>query len=580
MSSLQRALLALGVVGFVAGALPLALALGMPEGHQRLLLAIFGPLTGWAFIGAGIYAWLRRPENRVGALMTALGFAACLAALRVATEPAVFIAGLLAIALQYAVLYHLLVAFPTGTLQTGFERIVVGIGYFSALVVHPVQVLFQDTAAQGLPENPLLVASERDVVAALSDFRFWLGIALLVPLAVILARRWRTAGDAQRRALAPVLISGGLVMGLLGVWYAAVLAEASSDLQEALEEARVVLLALVPFAFLAGLLRSRVAGATAVSELVTRLGDPSDRRHGLRDALADALGDRSLMLAYWLPERGEYVDSDGRPFELPGPGSGRTCTAVESNGDRVAVIVHDAALENERELVRTVGAAASLTLENERLDAELRAKVEELRVSRVRIVDSGDAARRRLERDLHDGAQQRLVSLALSLAMLQPRVESDPEAMRELELARSELDQALEELRELARGIHPSVLSDQGIDAALQGLASRANVPVELEICGGDRLPERVEAAAYFVVAEALTNVAKYARATRARVEVSRQDGLVRVEIADDGVGGADPAKGSGLRGLEDRVAALEGRLEIDSPPGGGTTVIATIPCP
>ena len=142
----------------------------MPEGHQRLLLAIFGPLTGWAFIGAGIYAWLRRPENRVGALMTALGFAACLAALRVATEPAVFIAGLLAIALQYAVLYHLLVAFPTGTLQTGFERVVVGIGYFSALVVHPVQVLFQDTAAQGLPENPLLVASERDVVAALSDF--------------------------------------------------------------------------------------------------------------------------------------------------------------------------------------------------------------------------------------------------------------------------------------------------------------------------------------------------------------------------------------------------------------------------
>ena len=298
-------------------------------------------------------------------------------------------------------------------------------------------------------------------------------------------------------------------MGLLGVWYAAVLAEASSELQEALEEARVVLLALVPFAFLAGLLRSRVAGATAVSELVTRLGDPSDRRHGLRDALADALGDRSLMLAYWLPERGEYVDSDGRPFELPGPGSGRTCTAVESNGDRVAVIVHDAALENERELVRTVGAAASLTLENERLDAELRAKVEELRVSRVRIVDSGDAARRRLERDLHDGAQQRLVSLALGLAMLQPRVESDPEAMRELDLARSELDQALEELRELARGIHPSVLSDQGIDAALQGLASRANVPVELEICGGDRLPERVEAAAYFVVAEALTNVAQ-----------------------------------------------------------------------
>jgi signal transduction histidine kinase len=579
MSSLRRALLALGAVGFVAGAVPLALALAEPQGHQRTLLAVFGPLTGWAFIGTGIFAWLRRPDNRVGALMTALGFAACLAALRVATDPWVFITGLLFIALQYAVLYHLLVAFPTGILATPVERLLVGLGYLSAVVAHPVQVLFQDTGLQGLPDNPLLIASEPDLASNLSRARFWLGLILLAALAVILVRRWRAAGGAQRRALAPVLASGGLVMGLLGVWYIAVLAEAATDLQEALEEARVVVLASVPFAFLAGLLRSRVAGASAVSELVARLGGAGGTPGGLRDALADALGDPSLALAYWLPESGEYVDADGRHFELPTEDSSRICTPVESRGSRVAAIVHDGSLENERELVRAAGAAASLRLENERLDAELRAKVEELRASRARIVESSDATRRRIERDLHDGAQQRLVSLALSLGMLRSRLERDPEALRELDAARRELDQGLEELRELARGIHPSVLWDRGLEAALEGLAQRAPLPVEFSATTrGARLPDQVESAAYFVVAEALTNVARYSHATHARVEVIREDGLVRIEIADDGVGGADPSRGSGLRGLLDRLAAVDGRLEIESEPQRGTTIRATIP--
>jgi signal transduction histidine kinase len=214
-----------------------------------------------------------------------------------------------------------------------------------------------------------------------------------------------------------------------------------------------------------------------------------------------------------------------------------------------------------------------------RLGTELRAKIEELSASRTRIVESGDAARRRLERDLHDGAQQRLVSLALSLRILRSRVDGDPEAMRELEAARNELEQALEELRELARGIHPSVLSDRGLDAAVEGLAHRAPLPVEVEGTAGERLPDRVESAAYFVVAEALTNVAKYAQATYARVNVARDDGQVLVEVSDDGVGGANATTGSGLRGLIDRVSALGGRLEVDSEPGRGTTVRAAIPC-
>jgi signal transduction histidine kinase len=577
MTSLRRALLLLGILGFVAGGVPLALALGEEGGHQRELIAVFGPLTGWAFVGTGIYAWLRRPESRFGALMTAVGFSACLAALRVSTEPWVFITGLLFITSQWALLYHMLLAFPGGTLRGTVDRLLVAGMYVNSLVLHPIQVTFQDTTRLGLPENPVLIDANREASVTLSEIRFWFALALIAALVVVLVRRWTAAGAAQRRVLTPVLVSGGLVMALLGVWYGALLAEPDVDVVQWLEDTRYVVLASVPFAFLAGLLQSRVAGATAVSELVARLGD-ARVRGPVCEALAEALEPTPLDLVFRVPDGG-FVDSAGRRTELPAPGSRRQATPIEQDGEVVAMIVHDAALGDQRELVRAVAAASEMALENERLGAELRGKIDELSASRRRIVESGDAARRRLERDLHDGAQQRLVSLALSLRILRQKVEDDPEALDELETARTELEHALEELRELARGIHPSILSDRGLPAALDGLAHRAPIPVELESTPEERLPERVESAAYFVVAEALTNVAKYARATHASVNVFRNDGHVRVEVADDGVGGADPRTGSGLAGLVDRVAALGGELEVESPPGGGTTIRAEIPC-
>jgi signal transduction histidine kinase len=295
--------------------------------------------------------------------------------------------------------------------------------------------------------------------------------------------------------------------------------------------------------------------------------------------LAEALGDPSLELAYWLPALDQWVDAAGEPFLLPTADPGRACTPVEHGGERVAMLVHVASVAEERELVRAVGAAAALALENERLDAELRASVQELRASRVRIVESADAARRRIERDLHDGAQQQLVTLALALRAARSRLERDPkEAGALLDAAAHDLDAAIRELRELARGIHPAVLSDRGLRAALEALAQRAPLPVEVEIRLEHRLPEQVEAAAYYVVAEAITNVAKYAQASHASVAVRRANGTATVIVRDDGVGGADPTRGSGLRGLAARVEALNGRLEIDSPPEGGTRVTAEIP--
>ena len=234
---------------------------------------------------------------------------------------------------------------------------------------------------------------------------------------------------------------------------------------------------------------------------------------------------------------------------------------------------------DDPEPAREAEPAAALALENERLNAELRATVKELRASRARVIEAGLAERRELERDLHDGAQQRLVSLTLGLRTIEDRLD-DPSSARELlKMASRELEAALGELRELARGIHPAVLSERGLDAALETLAGRAPLPVRVKATIGERLSEPVELAVYFVVSEALTNVAKYARASQATVRATRRDGRVFVEVSDDGVGGADPSKGSGLNGLADRISALEGKLKVRSEHQQGTVLRAEIPC-
>ena len=297
----------------------------------------------------------------------------------------------------------------------------------------------------------------------------------------------------------------------------------------------------------------------------------------IRELLAERMGDRTLSIAYWLPDRETFVDESGRQVELPAPGSGRTWTAVEHEGRRVAAIIHDAELDASPELVNAAAAAAALALDNERLKADLRARVEDLRISRARIVDAADAARRRLERDLHDGAQQQLVSLALDLRVLRARLK-ETDAVDLVEEISGKLSVALAELRELARGIHPAILTDRGLGPAVQGLADRVPLPVEVDVELAERPSAAVEAAAYFVVAEALTNIARYAKAHEARVHIARDGDVLTVEVSDDGVGGARVDAGTGLRGLQDRLAALDGRLTIASRPGEGTRLRATLP--
>ena len=314
--------------------------------------------------------------------------------------------------------------------------------------------------------------------------------------------------------------------------------------------------------------------ALARSLLVTALpaGAP------VRETLAQSLGDRTLSIAYWLPDRESFVDERGRPVPLPEPGSDRTWTAVDYEGHRVAAIIHDASLEASAELVQAAAAAASLALDNERLKADLRARVAELRASRVRIVEASNSARRRLERDLHDGAQQQLVALAVDLRILRGRVGESAEAIELIDGMEEKLAAALDELRELARGIHPGILTDRGLAAALDALASRAPLDVRCDIDLPQRPPPSVEAVGYFVAAEALTNVLKYAKAQRLTIRAVQEEENIVIELEDDGVGGADERRGSGLQGLRDRVGALDGTLFVDSPLGRGTVVRARIP--
>ncbi len=570
--SLQRVLGGLAVLGLVACVVPLVLAIRSVGGHHRDLIAVFGPLIGGASIGTGLRAWQRRPENRFGALLVAMGFTYCLSGLIVTTDPWPFIAGLALIALPYAILFHILLAFPSGRLSTRPDRALAAAMYLTATAFWWACMAVEDTGAFGLPANPLLITDQPELFDVLSRTRLGVVAVLIAILGVVIVRRWTGATRPQRRALTLVYASGGLVLALYAVWSVlGVLGVATG--QETLERARVIALATVPFAFLAGLLRSRVVGASAVNELVARLGAGGS---DLQGALADALRDPSLALAYWLPERGEWVDAGGDVVTLP---DATRCTPVERDGRPIAMLLHDPSLAEEPELVQAVGGAAALALENERLTAELRATVSELRASRARIVESADAARRKIERDLHDGAQQRLVALALSLRLARGRLDDDAEAAKELlDGAAQNLDDAIRELRELARGIHPAVLSDRGLGSALEALAARMPLPIEITAVPDERLPAPVEAAAYFVVAEAITNVARYADASHAAVDLRCENGALVVEVSDDGIGGADPGNGSGLRGLSDRIAALDGRLEVTSPVGHGTTVRAVIP--
>jgi signal transduction histidine kinase len=585
LKSLRSALIFIGFAGIVFGLLMMVVIFTSDRDSTPEIDAAVTLLPSWSFIGTGLFAWWRRPNNRSGSLMVLIGFAWLLIPMSVSNVTALFAVGLLTANIAWVLFAQLLLVFPGGRIETKSHRTLLTLLWIDAILFPIITVMVSGPQlpydrCEDCPPNPLDVTNNLGLARVFDSLTSIFAVLLLIVLVAMLIRRYRSYGSVGRDAIRPVLGAGALMVLTLGLLVFVQALNVPESVSQTLFLITVVLMSAVPFTFLFGLLRSRFSSAGAVSELIATLGDSTARNLDIRDALAEALGDPTLQFLYWLPERQSYVDDAGQAVELPERNSGRGWSSVEHDGDLIAAIVFDDSLEDNDQLIRATGSAAALALRNQRLEAELRANVEELRASRMRIVQTSDAARRELERNLHDGAQQHLVSMALTLRMATDKIDTDPAAARELlTQASTDLSDATTELRELARGIHPAILTDRGLAAALDALASRSVVPVELGEVPEVRLPQPVESAAYFVVAEALTNVARYSQATKASVSVARNNGNAVIEISDDGIGGADINGGTGLRGLQDRVAALDGKLTIESPAGSGTKVRALFPC-
>ena len=524
------------------------------------------------YVLVGLIAWVRRPESRFGALMVAVGFAMGLSTLQFAHADILFTIGAAFDLVPAALFLHVYLAFPDGSLRSAVERGLVAVTY---AVTIGLQIVKMTLGTFG-PHNLLGISEQSGAAEAVQKVQLLVLSAILLGGIGALALRRRTAGKLPRRSLALMVDFFALGLVLEAILFVVGAFDTFGVAFQPVQRATLVVIGICPFAFLIGLLDARLA-RSAVGDLMVELRAdlaPAD----LRVALARALRDPSLTLAYWLPDFQSYVDLDGRSVHVPAR-DGRATKLIDRGSVRVAALLHDRALDDERDLLDGVTAAAGIALENARLHAELRAHLEELRESRARVIDAGQKERQRLERNLHDGAQQRLIALSLELSMLEERLSADPDTQVRLDQARGEIALSLEELRDVARGIHPAVLSGHGLEIALESIVARAPLPVRLRVAFDGRLDEPLEVAAYYVVSESLANIGKHAEATSATVDVARMDGQIVVEVVDNGIGGADTERGTGLRGLADRVEALGGRLRVWTPAGGGTRVKAEIPC-
>jgi signal transduction histidine kinase len=566
---------AIGIAGCAAAAISFVLTLagegvGVELG-EPLVVALLTSVITLSYVLCGVFAWRQRPASRFGPLMVAAGFVHFISTLVWAHSAALYTIGQTLDLAAPVVFLHVFLAFPDGRLKGRPERFLVVTAYTTAFGLELVRMFLGGFGPLNLLEG-YVDPSAGEVVRKVQLTA--VSLCCLAGIVLLAVRRWQSGRPLRRF---PWLLVDAFGLALVMIAFLFLSLAYGGPWIAQIRWATFVAVALAPVVFLFGLLYARLA-RSALADLMVELKQelaPAD----LRDALARTLRDPSLELAFWLPEFDTYADVEGRPLDIADLGRGRATTLIEWKGERVAALLHDPSLEDEPELLSAVNAAAGIAVENGRLQAELRARLQELRGSRARLVDAGQKERQRLERNLHDGAQQRLIALSLELSRLERRFEADTDVTVNLKRARGEIALSLEELRDVARGLHPAVLSGHGLQVALESVAARAPLPVRLTVRLEGRLQEQLEVAAYYVVSESLVNVARHARASRATVDIGRENGHVIVEVVDDGVGGADTERGSGLRGLADRVEALGGRLRVWTPHGGGTRVKAEIPC-
>jgi signal transduction histidine kinase len=560
-------------VAVAAAAAVLPVVVGPSEPPLQIVRHV---AIGVAWTSAGLVAAWQRPGNRIGPLMIAFGFLWYVNDINFWKAAFPFTVAELLANLYLAVGAHVLVAFPSGRLSTRLERVVVALAYVDALVIANLNTPFWDPGMHGCtdcPHNLVLVHASRSMADAADLLANIVAAVVAAGIVVVLLERWRGSTPAARRVLTPVLWAGGLLAVTQGLY-----AFENGDNDSLIAVVAGVVLTAFPLVVLGALLSVRWHRG-AIAQLVIELGSALSPS-GIRAPLAKALGDPSLEVAFWIPAEGRYIDPDGHQIEVSTADPRQAVSVLRHEGEPIAAITYDASLIEEQTFLEAVAAATRLALENARLQAEVRAQLVEVRASRARILAAGDEERKRLERNLHDGAQQRLLATRLALQLARGGLEGgNGQASTLLDEADAEVKGALEDIRSLARGLHPAILSDEGLAAALATLARRSEVPVEILSVPHDRLPGEVETAAYFLAAEALANTAKHAQASRVRIAIRRNDEQVVALIDDDGRGGALIVPGGGLAGLRDRIDAIGGHLTVSSPSGAGTHLRAEIPC-
>jgi signal transduction histidine kinase len=566
----------LALLGLSLGLLiAIEIAVPVQGGSDPLWVALLAPSSAVVFLITGAVAWWRRPSNRTGAIML-WG-----AVLLVFSGLDVFGVGWLAsvsvvlATMTLPVLVHLLLAFPSGRVRSWTARWTVLAGYAVSLVLQLPLYLFDPRASPG----GMLAIGDVPVLRTIGN---WLqrgcGMAVMVVAAVILAHRFRRSGRRERRVIGPLYLYG--IAAVLAVpVIPSVIRPLTGMPAEVSYLLQIGLLTAVPVTVGCAMLLGGFARTSEVQELGAWLGSADRERVSLQHALADSLGDPSVRLAFWADEVGRYVDRQGRPVLVPDPAPGRATVDIGIGGRRVAAIGYDAGLIDDPGLVASAGRVVALALDRERLTAELRASRNEVRLSRMRIVQAGDRERRRIAQNLHDGLQAELVLLGVQAQGLADIPGATTEVAAAATDLRLRIDRAASDLRQLVHAVMPPPLVERGLTSAVEDLVDRMPVPTRLDIGDLGVLPGQLQSTAYFVVAEGLANAVKHARATKISVRLARAHQQLSIQVADDGVGGASIGGGRGLGGLTDRVDALAGRLTVDSPDGRGTRLLVELPC-
>jgi signal transduction histidine kinase len=569
--SLDRAL---AIVALLSAMLVVtAIGLTPLDGPAGLLLAALPAVLG-IYVVAGLIAWKRRPSNGMGFLIVVAGLMVFVGAIGNTDVPVLVAISAVGATLALPATVHLLLAFPAGRLPDRLSRRLVVALYVVSLILQAPEYLFD-------PEGsfpPFAIADLPGAVAFFGILQTATATAIMLAVAAVLWGRLRRADTVHRRVLVPLF-----AYGIFTVLFMPLIAIALDRVFGVDPMVRGYLqfavIAGIPVAFTLGLLRGGFARTGELEELGTWLGTADSSKQPLAVALARTLGDPSLRL-YFSAEGGrELVDADGRgASRSAGADDRRGWQPIVLHGREIGAIEFDAALLADRDLVRTAGRIVAIAVDRERLTAELRASERALMLSRERIVEAADRERRRIARDLHDGLQVQLVLLALEAQQLAtaPAVTVPDRATR----LRVDIDAAAADLRTLVRDLVPAALIERGLTAAAEDLADRMPIPTVFDSeVDDDLLSDVIEATTYFVLTEALANVVKHAQASVARVRLALHDGRLRLDVEDDGVGGASIAAGSGLRGLADRVEAIGGVISISSPPGRGTRLWAEVPC-